>query len=89
MQFRVQTIPLEKRITSAQPDVAAQVAQRSGGKRLALTELGTLAGELGEPEVTTRVAKLQKELWDAPLLFLLLVAFAGTEWFLRRRDNLV
>ena len=40
-------------------------------------------------EQQTNTVKIERELWDTPLWFLLIVAFAGAEWYLRRKDNLV
>jgi hypothetical protein len=36
-----------------------------------------------------RVVSREIELWDTPLLYLLLVLFAGLEWYLRRRESLL
>ena len=41
-----------------------------------------------EPPLS-KVERMQIDLWDKPILFVLLVVFAGIEWYLRRRDNLV
>jgi hypothetical protein len=32
--------------------------------------------------------KVSKDLWDMPINFMLLVAFASAEWFLRKRKGL-
>ncbi|MCH8046194.1 MAG: hypothetical protein IID44_20980 [Planctomycetes bacterium] len=89
VDFTVATIPLEDRETAMQADVARQIAEQSGGKRLGLLELENLAAELGDQEPLSKEVRLQIDLWDKPVLFVLLVLFAGTEWYLRRRDNLV
>ena len=41
------------------------------------------------PPAQTDCERLEKELWDLPAVFGVLVLFAGTEWFFRRRYNLV
>ena len=87
--FTVATIPLEDRETAMQADVAREIAEQSGGKRLGLLELENLVAELGDQEPLFQEVRLQIDLWDKPVLFILLVLFAGTEWYLRRRDNLV
>ena len=89
VDFRIATIPLEDRETAMQADVARQIAEQSGGKNLGLLELANLPSELGEHEPLSRTVQLQIDLWDKPILFILLVVFAGTEWYLRRRENLV
>ncbi len=89
VEFEVATVPLEDRVTAMQEDVVQQIAKLHGGKPLQLTDLATLPGEFGEEEELFAEVRMERDLWDAPLLFLLLVGFAGTEWYLRRRDNLV
>ena len=37
----------------------------------------------------SRVVAREMDLWDTPLLYLLLLLFLGIEWFLRRRENLL
>jgi hypothetical protein len=34
------------------------------------------------------VVRFEDELWDAPLWAFLFILFAGTEWFMRKRENL-
>ncbi len=89
VEFEVATIPIEDRETAAREDIARQIAGLSGGEVLRLPELRGLPGKLGEEEELTSIVRMQRDLWDAPLLFCLLVIFAGIEWYLRRRDNLV
>ncbi|MEK6235712.1 MAG: hypothetical protein N2C14_13470 [Planctomycetales bacterium] len=89
VDFEVATIPLEDRETGMQADVVRQIAEQSGGKRLNLLSLNELTKELGENKELSRPARMQIELWDKPILFILLVMFAGTEWYMRRRENLV
>ena len=72
-----------------QPDVARQAAEISGGAELKLSELGAFAENLAPEEKLTNTVKFERDLWDTPLLFLLVAAFAGAEWYLRRKDNLV
>ena len=72
-----------------QPEVARQIAELSGGKQLTLASLGAFPASLGEEKKLTNVVRLEKDLWDVPIWFLIVVAFAGLEWYLRRKDNLV
>jgi hypothetical protein len=85
----VDTVPIEDRETAMQPDIARQVAELSGGRQLTLAGLGDFAGSLPPEETLTNVVRIERDLWDTPIWFLLIVAFAGGEWYLRRKDNLV
>jgi uncharacterized membrane protein len=88
-EFSVDTVPIEDRETAMQPDIARQVAELSGGRQLTLAGLGDFAGSLPPEETLTNVVRIERDLWDTPIWFLLIVAFAGGEWYLRRKDNLV
>lgn len=87
--FAIETVDIEDRETAMQPDVAKQIAEISGGKELTLSGLGSFADSLEPAEKITNVVKSKKDLWDSPLWFLLVIAFAGAEWYLRRKENLV
>jgi len=89
IQFDVQTTPLEQRETDMQSTVARQIADRSGGKTWRLSELGTLPAALHNDEALTQSIHRERDLWDLPLFFVLLVVITGIEWAMRRRDNLV
>ena len=89
VDFVVKTVPLEDRETAAQVDVARQIAKQSGGESLRLAELGSLPEKLGSEEPLSKEVRMQIDLWDKPVLFVLFVLFAGVEWFFRRRENLV
>ncbi len=87
--FKIATVAMEDRETAMQPEVARQIAELSGGKQLTLASLGAFPASLGEEKKLTNVVRLEKDLWDVPIWFLIVVAFAGLEWYLRRKDNLV
>ncbi len=87
--FKIATQAIEDRETAMQPEVARQIAELSGGRQLALASLGKFPASLGEEKKLTTVVRLEKDLWDVPIWFLIVVAFAGVEWYLRRKDNLV
>jgi hypothetical protein len=89
IEFQVTTVPVEDRETAMQADVVRQIAEQSGGKSLGLLQLADLSTELGDSEPLLKEVHLQIDLWDKPILFILLVVFAGTEWYMRRRENLV
>lgn len=89
VEFDVKIVPLEKRETGSRPDVAEQVAAGSGGKSFSLSGLAGLPEELKNEEKLTTVVHKEKDMWDLPAMFILLVIITGTEWYMRRRDNLV
>jgi hypothetical protein len=64
-----------------------QVASETGGKYYALSQSARLADDVNYTEsgVTQRDAH---DLWDMPIVFLLLVTLLGAEWFYRRRRGL-
>lgn len=64
-----------------------QVANETGGKYYPLSQAGRLAEDVNYTEsgVTQRDAH---DLWDMPIIFLLLVTLLGAEWFYRRRRGL-
>ena len=88
-EFSVQTVDPEDRETAMQPDVARQAAEMSGGRQLNLASLGEFPGTLPEEKLIANTVKIERDLWDTPLWFILIAALAGAEWFLRRKDNLV
>jgi hypothetical protein len=51
-------------------------------------ELASLIDDVPAPEMT-RIISREVELWDTPILYLLLLLFLGLEWMLRRRENLL
>jgi hypothetical protein len=88
VDFSVAADPLEDRDTSANPTIAQNVADASGGSVVGPGELAGLVDSLPAPEMS-RIVSRELELWDTPLLYLLLVLLVGVEWSLRRRENLL
>jgi uncharacterized membrane protein len=64
-----------------------QVSSETGGRYYPLSQAARLADDVNYTEsgVTQRDAK---DLWDMPIVFLLLVTLLGGEWFYRRRRGL-
>ena len=88
VEFNVAQDSLEDRDTSAKPELASAIAEASGGQVVAPVDLpGFIDGLPSQP--MSRVISREIELWDTPLLYLLLVLFAGLEWYLRRRESLL
>ncbi len=87
-EFIVASDPIEDRDTAARPDIAEAVASASGTAVVTPAELASLIDNVPAPEMT-RIISREVELWDTPILYLLLLLLLGTEWMLRRRENLL
>jgi hypothetical protein len=86
--FHVQETALEASEPAMQEALLRKMAEVSGGRYFPIRELAQLPKSVGGSEQTT-VIRRNKELWDLPPVFTILLALAGTEWYLRRRHNLV
>ena len=89
IDFSVVNVPLESLETAVDIELARQMAELSGGKVVALSDLQSLPEEFGYPKKLTTTVRREQTIWDAPFLFVLFVLFIGVEWYLRRKDNLV
>jgi hypothetical protein len=65
-----------------------RLAQETGGKFYEPETVGSLAEDIQFTGAGVTLTE-ERDLWDMPFLFLLLVAFVGSEWALRRRRGLV
>jgi uncharacterized membrane protein len=65
-----------------------QLAADTGGRYWRLSELKTLPRDVSYSEAGISVRNT-KELWDAPIAFLLLLALPAAEWLLRRRWGVI
>jgi uncharacterized membrane protein len=74
--------------TEQNRDLLERLAAQTGGQYWKPSELGKLPGAIpfSEAGVTMRDTK---ELWDLPLIFLLLVLLRFSEWWLRRKWGIV
>lgn len=88
LEFMVAKDPIEDRDTAAKPEIATAIAKASGTSVVAAADLAALVDNLSAPELS-RVISREMELWDTPILYLLLLLFVGLEWTLRRRENLL
>jgi uncharacterized membrane protein len=69
------------------PALLRRVAEETGGRYYAVNSLGTLPEDIRYTgKGVTRVE--EKDLWDMPILFLLLVGMLGGEWVFRRMRGL-
>ncbi len=81
----------ERRTEMAHPESQIErldrLAELSGGKRLAVTQLPEL-GALINPKPETITVQNPKSIWDHWLLLLLIIGLVGMEWIIRRKRNL-
>ena len=83
------TINPEDRETGARPDIAKEIAEISGGKELNQKAISGFKDNFNSEKPRDTEVQIIEELWDKEILFILVLLFAGTEWFFRRRENLV
>jgi uncharacterized membrane protein len=65
-----------------------RLTQETGGKYYEPEDVSTLAEDIRFTGAGVTLTE-ERDLWDMPFLFLLLVAFVGSEWAFRRRRGLV
>jgi hypothetical protein len=88
-EFEVATINPEDRETGARPDLAKEIADISGGQNINQKEIQNFIESFNDEKPRQSEVVIIEELWDKEILFILVLLFAGTEWFFRRRENLV
>ena len=65
-----------------------RIAEETGGRFYTPANAATLAEDVSFTRSGTTVLE-ERDLWDMPIIFLLLLALVGTEWSYRRRRGLV
>ena len=88
VQFDVVEVPLEELEGSMQEQTLRKMAHFSGGRYVPIRELPNLPGAIST-ERDIAPDRRDKELWDLPLIFIVLLACAALEWALRRRYDLI
>lgn len=73
--------------TAQNVELLKRIARETGGRYTPLAEASTLAEELSMLE-GAHSERVQRDLWDMPFNFLLLIGLAGAEWGLRKRRGL-
>lgn len=86
--FQVTFRPLEDLEPAMQEHQLRKIASLSGGKYITAEDLPKIQ-ELIKAEENTTFIRKEKELWDLPIIFVILLTFLGLEWFLRRRYDLI
>jgi hypothetical protein len=85
--FRVADSLEENHNANLNVDLLKKLAAGTGGRYYNVNSTRTLAEDISYSDKgATRLE--EKELWDMPILFLLLVGAVSTEWILRKRKGL-
>ncbi|HLI84194.1 MAG TPA: glutamine amidotransferase [Bryobacteraceae bacterium] len=74
--------------TEQNRDLLERLASQTGGQYWKPAEIGKLAGSIPYSEAGVTVRET-RDLWDLPLVFLILLALRFTEWWLRRKWGIV
>jgi uncharacterized membrane protein len=85
--FQVQDRPVEFYDPALNTRLLQSVATSTGGKYYPLSKMGDIVDDAQYIDSPTSFIE-QKELWDVPLLFMLLCISLGGEWFWRKRKGL-
>ena len=85
--FEVGDVAAEFYGAEMQTDVLEQVAQETGGHFYTPETVATLPEDVSFTESGTSVFE-ERDLWDMPIVFLVLIACLGAEWTFRRYKGL-
>lgn len=86
--FVVEASTLEQLEPAMQQALLAKLAEASGGRYFSLADLPDLPAAIQSEHRTTLVRR-DRDLWDLPAIFVVLLALLGAEWLLRRRYDLI
>jgi uncharacterized membrane protein len=85
--FQVQDRPVEFYNAAEDSRMLQSIAAQTSGKYYPLSRLGDVPDDAVYVEGESSFVE-QKELWDVPLLFMLLCMSLGAEWFWRKKKGL-
>ncbi|HEY2381304.1 MAG TPA: glutamine amidotransferase [Terriglobia bacterium] len=85
--FQVQDRPVEFYNPALDTRLLQSVATSTGGKYYPLSKMGDIPDDAQYFDGQSSFIE-QKELWDVPILFMLLCLSLGAEWFWRKRKGL-
>jgi len=85
--FLVGPINREARGAAQNRELLKQIASETGGQYYTPSQAGNLIEDLTHSEGDGSV-RMTYDLWDMPINFMLLVALAAGEWFIRKRKGL-
>lgn len=87
-EFHVEARSMKEQEVTMKAELLKKMAELSGGRYFSIGDLPSLSKSLPKEKQIIAVYK-KKELWDLPITLIILVILMGTEWFLRRRYDLV
>jgi len=85
--FQVKDRPVEFSKAELDSRLLENIASQTGGRYYPLSRLGDIPEEAQYVEGTSSFIE-QKELWDVPILFMLLCMTLAGEWFWRKKKGL-
>ena len=89
LEFQVKDVSLEMRHPGLQMETARQLAKRTNGMTITSAKhLPEMVAAIRARQ-SVRVERMEIELWDNPIVYLLVMLISGTEWFFRRRRRLI
>ncbi|MDP6998883.1 MAG: hypothetical protein QF569_22570 [Candidatus Poribacteria bacterium] len=90
IKIRVESSTMEFEKPYLDQDLMMQLAESTGGVYRPLTEVNSIEFADLIPDQRKPVFEVvAHQLWDHPLILILVVSLLGTEWFLRKRRGLV
>ena len=84
----VQALPLEQLEPAMQEQLLRRMAALSGGRYMSIERLPSLKEHIATFQKQAIVPR-ERELWDLPAVFVILLILAGIEWFIRRTYDLI
>ena len=86
-EFSVSDFSIEFIDTERNDHLLRSLAHVTGGRVLPVEELADWRGDLSLPSRTKRIRE-EREIWNHPIIFLLILSFLTTEWLIRKRKGL-
>jgi len=87
VRIHVEAASLERQEPAMQEEVLRQMVDQAGGRYFTVADLPEITKHLAGEQRTTTV-RYTKELFDLPVIFVVLLVLLGLEWLLRRRFDL-